>query len=70
MATQKKVGVLPKDSAQGPFIDEWKAAFGNVSQDLEEVDISGAISQAALSIKDENELVSFQRVLLHDEETY
>jgi hypothetical protein len=38
-------------------VDEWKKAFGEISKDLEEVDIAQAISAAALSVKDENELV-------------
>ncbi len=53
---QKKVGVLPKDQSAGPFIDEWKKVYADISKDVEEVDIAPAISAAALSIKDENEL--------------
>ncbi|EPQ63434.1 Subunit of the heterodimeric FACT complex (Spt16p-Pob3p) [Blumeria graminis f. sp. tritici 96224] len=51
-----KVGVLPKDSTSGPFIDEWKASFAKNSKEIEEVDVSIAISSAALAVKDENEL--------------
>jgi len=56
--TQKKVGILPKDTSNGPFIDEWKKSFGEISKDVEEVDIAPALSAAALAVKDENELVS------------
>jgi nucleosome binding factor SPN SPT16 subunit len=56
---QKKVGTIPKDTSAGPFADEWRAAFGEASKDVEEVDISPALSSAALSVKDENELVRF-----------
>jgi nucleosome binding factor SPN SPT16 subunit len=54
---QTKVGVLPKDTSSGPFIDEWKKTFGDISKSIEEIDISPAISASALAIKDENELV-------------
>lgn len=57
MGRQKKVGILPKDTSIGPFIDEWKKAFGSISKDVEEVDISAALSSGALAVKDENELV-------------
>jgi nucleosome binding factor SPN SPT16 subunit len=55
---QKKVGILPKDTSSGPFIDEWKKVYGDISKDVEEVDISTALSSAALAVKDENELVA------------
>lgn len=54
---QKKLGVLPKDTSSGPFIDEWKSIYSEISKDVEEVDIAAALSAAALSVKDENELV-------------
>ena len=38
-------------------MDEWKRTFGDSSKEVEEVDITGALSAAALSVKDENELV-------------
>jgi hypothetical protein len=60
---QKKIGVLPKDTSSGPFIDEWKKVYGTISKDVEEVDISGALSSAALAVKDENELVGHTRCL-------
>lgn len=53
-----KVGILPKDTSSGPFVDEWKKSYGDISKAVEEVDISPAISSAALAVKDENELVS------------
>ena len=56
----KKVGVIPKDSSAGSFADEWKKAFGDISKDIEEVDISTALSAAAFSVKDENELRSMR----------
>lgn len=58
MVKQKKVGVLPKDTSSGPFINEWKKVYGDISKDVEEVDVAPALSAAALAIKDENELVS------------
>lgn len=54
---QKKVGVLSKDTSAGPFADDWKKAFGDTSKEVEEVDISTALSAAAFAVKDENELV-------------
>lgn len=55
---QKKVGTLAKDISAGPFADEWKKAFGDITKDVEEVDIAVALSSAAFAVKDENELVS------------
>ena len=52
--------MIAKDTSTGPFIDDWKASFGDISKDVEEVDISSALSAAALAVKDENELVSHQ----------
>jgi nucleosome binding factor SPN SPT16 subunit len=54
-AAGKKVGTIPKFDATGPFVDEWKRMFGDISKDVEEVDISPALS-AAFAVKDENEL--------------
>lgn len=53
----KKVGVLPKDVQGGPFAEEWKKVYGDISKDVEEVDAAVTISTAALSVKDEKELV-------------
>ena len=51
----KKVGTLPKEISTGPFVTEWKTAFGDIGKEVEEVDISLALS-AAMAVKDENEL--------------
>jgi nucleosome binding factor SPN SPT16 subunit len=50
------VGVLTKDTSNGPFIDEWKKTFANNCKDVEEVDIAQALSAGAFSVKDEAEL--------------
>ncbi|KAL1879915.1 hypothetical protein VTK73DRAFT_6727 [Phialemonium thermophilum] len=52
----KKVGVIAKDTSKGPFVDEWKRIFSENCKDVEEVDISFALSAGALSVKDETEL--------------
>ncbi|MCJ1415358.1 FACT complex subunit spt16 [Xylographa parallela] len=59
-AAGNKVGTIAKDTSTGPFADDWKKAFGDISKDVEEVDISVALSAAALSAKDENELRSIR----------
>ncbi|KAK3697346.1 FACT complex subunit spt16 [Vermiconidia calcicola] len=53
----KKVGTIGKDSSTGPFVQEWKTAFADISKDVEEVDIGPALS-ATMAVKDENELRS------------
>ncbi|KAL2218345.1 global transcriptional regulator, cell division control protein [Thermoascus aurantiacus ATCC 26904] len=53
----KRVGTLPKDTASGPFADEWKRVFGDISKEVEEVDIAPALSSAAFSVKGPEELV-------------
>lgn len=53
----KKIGVLTKDNSNGPFIDEWKKVYADISSEVEEVDIASALSAAALAVKDQNELV-------------
>ncbi|KAL4912206.1 FACT complex subunit spt16 [Aspergillus aurantiobrunneus] len=55
-----KVGVLPKDTTTGPFVDDWKRVYGKISGEVEEVDISPALSTACFSIKDTDELVSIR----------
>ena len=45
-----------KEEQAGPVAEEWKAALGAVKNDVEEVDVSVAFSNAALSVKDEKEL--------------
>lgn len=54
---QKKVGIIAKDTSAGAFADEWKKAYGDISKEVEEVDISLALSGAAFAVKDEIELV-------------
>lgn len=61
--SQKKVGTLPKDTTSGPFADDWKRAFGDISKDVDEVDITPALS-AAFAIKDPEELVSLLAVFI------
>jgi Xaa-Pro aminopeptidase len=51
-----KVGVLPKDTTAGPFAEDWKRTFATLSGEIEEVDISPALS-AAFAVKDTDELV-------------
>lgn len=58
---QKKVGILPKDTASGPFSEDWRRAYAAGGGELEEVDISGALS-AALAVKDTDELVSSSKL--------
>jgi nucleosome binding factor SPN SPT16 subunit len=54
---QKRMGLLPKDTSSGPFVDDWKSIYAEISKDVEEVDIAPALSTAALAVKDESELV-------------
>ncbi|KAL8419071.1 hypothetical protein RB594_002321 [Gaeumannomyces avenae] len=51
-----KIGVLTKDTAKGPFVDEWKKIFAENCKDVEESDIAQALSAAAFATKDEAEL--------------
>ena len=53
----KKVGVLTKDTSTGPFVQEWKTAFADISKEVEEFDIGPALS-AVMAVKDESELRS------------
>ncbi|RAL05019.1 chromatin-remodeling protein SPT16 [Aspergillus ibericus CBS 121593] len=55
----KKVGVLLRDTTAGPFAEDWRKAYAVLSKEVEEVDISSALS-AALSVKDTDELVSIR----------
>ena len=57
MLAQKKVGILSKVACTGPFIEEWNKVYDDVKSDLEEVDVSPAVSSAALAVKDKDELV-------------
>ncbi|KAJ5686215.1 hypothetical protein N7536_008834 [Penicillium majusculum] len=54
-----KVGTLPKNTASGPFADEWKRVFAELSKEVEEVDVAPALS-AAFAVKDSDELVSIR----------
>jgi hypothetical protein len=49
--------VLAKETPIGPFVDEWKASYAEIEKDVEEVDVTNAFSAAAMSVKDEKELV-------------
>ncbi|KAK1064284.1 FACT complex subunit spt16, partial [Friedmanniomyces endolithicus] len=40
----KKVGVISKEPSTGPFVNEWKTAFADISKEVEEFDISPALS--------------------------
>jgi mevalonate pyrophosphate decarboxylase len=62
LGLQKKLGVILKDASTGPFIDEWKKVYAEISDKVEEVDIAPALSSAALAVKDENEPVSERNV--------
>lgn len=42
----------------GPFVDEWKKAYAEISDDVEEIDIAPALSSAAFSVKETEEMVS------------
>ncbi|KAL9941411.1 FACT complex subunit spt16 [Verticillium nonalfalfae] len=55
-AAGNKVGIIAKDTSKGPFVDEWKKVFAENCKDVEETDISPALSQIAFSVKDESEL--------------
>ncbi|TKA23656.1 FACT complex subunit spt16 [Salinomyces thailandicus] len=54
-AAGKKVGVLTKELSSGPFVNEWKMAFSEISKEVEEVEIGPALS-SVMAVKDENEL--------------
>ncbi|KIV92656.1 hypothetical protein PV10_03929 [Exophiala mesophila] len=51
----KKVGVIQSPEVHGPFPEEWWKTLGDISKDVEQVDISSAIS-SVLALKDETEL--------------
>ena len=54
----KKVAVLKKDNSTGAFAEEWKAAFQEAGyKDDDQVDLGLLLSNTALSVKDERELV-------------
>ncbi|EEH38707.2 FACT complex subunit spt16 [Paracoccidioides lutzii Pb01] len=56
----KKVGTLPKDTSSGPFADEWKRVFSEISKEVEEVDIAPALSSVAFAVKGPEELISMR----------
>lgn len=51
------MGILAKETPVGPFATEWQAAYAGIKSEMEEVDVTNAFSAAAMSVKDENELV-------------
>ncbi|KAL6866069.1 FACT complex subunit spt16 [Amphichorda felina] len=51
-----KVGIIAKDTSRGPFVDEWKKVFAEQCKDVEQVDVSAALSTYAFAVKDEHEL--------------
>lgn len=52
----KKVGFVPKsDALHGPFPEEWYKVLGDLSKEVEQVDISNALAMV-FAIKDETEL--------------
>jgi nucleosome binding factor SPN SPT16 subunit len=55
---QNKVGIFANEPQSGAFADEWNAIWALYKKEVEEVNITAAISAGALSVKDENELVS------------
>jgi Xaa-Pro aminopeptidase len=61
----KKVGTLAKDQATGQFALDWKKALGDISKDVQEIDVAQALSAAAFAAKDPQELVSDPRAFLH-----
>lgn len=56
----KKAGTLPKVDTKGPFADEWRKVFAEISpKDVEEVEVSAGLSQS-FAVKDEDELKSIR----------
>ncbi|CAA21804.1 histone H2A-H2B chaperone, FACT complex subunit Spt16 [Schizosaccharomyces pombe] len=58
-ATNKKVGVFPKDKTQGKFINEWDSIFEPVKSEFNLVDASLGLAKC-LAIKDEQELANIK----------
>ena len=52
----KKVAVLNKVPASGPFADEWKQSYDKIKPEVEEVEAAPGISSGALTVKSETEL--------------
>jgi hypothetical protein len=60
----KKVAVLKKDNSTGAFAEEWKASLQEAGfKEEDQVDLALILSNAALSVKDERELVSLLQAL-------
>ncbi|KAJ9141688.1 FACT complex subunit SPT16 [Pleurostoma richardsiae] len=55
-AAGNKVGVIAKDTSKGPLVDDWKKVFADKCKDVQESDVTQALSAAAFSVKDETEL--------------
>lgn len=54
--------MLKKDNATGAFAEEWKAAFQAADiKEEDQVELGLILSNAALSVKDEKELVSLSQ---------
>lgn len=53
---KNKVGTIARDTSKGPFVDEWKKLFAAQCKDVEQVDVSAALSTYAFAVKDESEL--------------
>jgi len=51
----KKVGTIPRSEATGPFAEEWCKIYPDIGKDVDEVDISQALS-TVFAVKDETEL--------------
>ncbi|EPE03114.1 fact complex subunit spt-16 [Ophiostoma piceae UAMH 11346] len=56
----KKLGIIAKDTARGPFVDEWKKLFAENAKEVEQVDISLGLSTSIFAVKDEAELRSMR----------
>jgi nucleosome binding factor SPN SPT16 subunit len=55
----KKIGTIARSEATGPFADEWRKIYGDAGKDVDEVDISQALS-TVFAVKDETELRSMR----------
>lgn len=64
----KKVGAIAKDSAQGPFVNDWRKVYPSEVEGVEEVDVTPAFS-AFLAIKDDTELVRPRSLQLYKKYT-
>ena len=55
----KKVGTITRSEATGPFAEEWRKIYPDIGKDVDEVDISQALS-TVFAVKDETELRSMR----------